>query len=249
MKAADRDTLAAEHTPDAVRRRLVGGEASYLRDFIYGAVDGIVTTFAVVAGAAGAGLAARIVVILGAANLFADGFSMAVSNYLGSRADQQRRARTRREEERHIELVPDGEREEVRQIYAAKGLEGETLETVVVTVTADRERWLQTMLSEEHGFAAEVKSPVRASVTTFFAFVALGSLPLIVYVLQAATGVQVPVPFAVSAVMTVAAFFAVGTLKARFVDQRWWRAGAETLALGGGAAVLAYLVGILLANI
>jgi VIT1/CCC1 family predicted Fe2+/Mn2+ transporter len=233
------EDLREEHTRGAVRARLGSPAHSYLRDFIYGAIDGIVTTFAVVAGVAGAGLEDRVVIILGAANLFADGFSMSVSNLLGSRAEAQQRKRALGEEERQISLFPEGEREEVRQIYAAKGLEGETLEAVVEVLTSDREIWVRTMLTEELGFAPVERSPLRAATMTFVAFVAFGSLPLLVF----------DVPFAWSAVLTGVAFFAVGTLKARFVDQAWWKAGSETVALGGAAALLAYVVGVALQNV
>jgi VIT1/CCC1 family predicted Fe2+/Mn2+ transporter len=238
--------LRDQHTADAIRARLTGPSNRYLRDFIYGAIDGIVTTFAVVAGAAGAGLDSSIVIILGAANLVADGFSMSVSNYSGARAERQQRDRARREEEEHISLLPEGEREEVRQIFAAKGLDGDALEAVVEAITADRDRWLDTMLTEELGYPRDGGSPLRAAAMTFVAFVALGSLPLLVFFFQSASGVDVPLPFAWSAVLTAIAFFAVGTLKARFVDQAWWRAGIETLLIGGAAALLAFGVGVLL---
>ncbi len=241
--------LRAAHTSGAVSARLDAPSYSYLRDFIYGAIDGIVTTFAVVAGVAGAGLESRIVIILGAANLIADGFSMSVSNYLGSRAAQQQRERARRDEERHIRLVPEGEREEIRQIFAAKGLEGEVLESVVETITSDRERWVDAMLTEELGYPSRHGSAVRAAATTFVAFVALGSLPLLIFAVELLGDIDVGLPFAWSAVLTGVAFFAVGTFKSRFVDQSWWRAGGETLLLGGAAATLAYLVGILLQNV
>jgi vacuolar iron transporter family protein len=241
--------LRTAHTRAAIAARLRSPASSYLRDFIYGAIDGIVTTFAVVAGVAGAGLDSRVVIILGAANLIADGFSMSVSNYLGSRAVHQQRERARHEEERHIQLVPDDEREEIRQIFAAKGLEGPVLESVVATITADRERWVETMLTEELGYPSSEGSAVRAAATTFFAFVALGSLPLLVFALQEVTALEVGLPFAWSAALTGTAFFVVGTLKARFVDQAWWRAGVETLLMGGVAAGLAYAVGVLLQNV
>jgi VIT1/CCC1 family predicted Fe2+/Mn2+ transporter len=243
------ERLRAEHTAGAIDARLDANSQSYLRDFVYGAIDGIVTTFAVVAGVAGAGLEDRVVVILGAANLFADGFSMAVSNLLGSRAERQQRARARLDEERQIRLLPEGEREEVRRIYAAKGLEGETLEAVVEAITADRELWLNTMITEELGFAPSERSPLRAAAMTFVAFLALGSLPLLIFAAQSALGVDIDAPFFWSAVLAGVAFFAVGTVKARFVEQAWWKAGLETLALGGVAAALAYAVGIVLQDI
>ena len=84
------DHLRDMHTPDRVSQRLEEGTPqSYLKDLVYGGIDGTITTFAVVAGVVGADLSAGIVVILGLANLIADGFSMAVSNFLGTRAEQQ----------------------------------------------------------------------------------------------------------------------------------------------------------------
>jgi vacuolar iron transporter family protein len=249
MKPLD-SGLTAEHDPDAVRRRLSGPRStSYLRDFIYGAIDGAVTTFAVVAGVEGADLSASIVLILGGANLIADGFSMAVSNFLGLRAQRQQLERARREEERHVRLIPEGEREEIRQIFAAKGFEGADLERVVEVITADRDLWVTTMLSEELGLGGAEPNALRAGATTFLAFIAIGSFPLVAFAVDAIAPGGVEHAFAWSAAMTGIAFFAVGSLKARFVEQVWWRAGLETLAIGGAAATLAYGAGAFLSNV
>lgn len=243
-------TLAPEHTPLAVRKRLRRRpSASYLHDFIYGAIDGAVTTFAVVAGSAGADLDETVVIILGGANLIADGFSMAISNFLGSRAERQRRERARREERRHIELVPDGEREEIRQIFAAKGFAGQDLERIVEVITSDPELWTDTMMSEELGFGSTVPNEYRAALATLVAFLAVGCLPLAVFVYDLAVPLDVEHAFAWSAAMTAAAFLVVGALKARFVDQAWWRSALETLVVGGLAASLAYAAGAALQGV
>ncbi len=242
--------LAKDHTPYAVSRRLGQRPSpSYLHDLISGAVDGAVTTFAVVAGVAGADLDETVVIILGGANLLADGFSMAASNFLGSRAERQQRERARREEQLHIRLVPEGEREEIRQIYAAKGFEGEDLERVVEVITSDRELWAETMMSEELGFGATEPNEYRAALSTLAAFVTVGFLPLLVYVYDLAAPGDVADPFLWSAVMTGVAFLVVGGMKARFVDQTWWRSALETLAVGGLAAVLAYAAGAILQTV
>jgi vacuolar iron transporter family protein len=134
---------AERHTPANIQARLSEPpRPSHLRDFIYGGIDGTVTTFAVVAGVEGADLAASIVIILGFANLIADGFSMAVSNFLATRAEMQEMELAREEEEREIEHSPEGEREEIRQIFARKGFEGDDLDRAVDVITSNRGVWV-----------------------------------------------------------------------------------------------------------
>jgi vacuolar iron transporter family protein len=110
------------HDSASIRRRLAAGPpVSYLRDWVYGGIDGAVTTFAIVAGA---DLSPRVVLILGVANLVGDGFSMAAGDFSATRAERDEHAHLRRMEERHVDLVPEGEREEVREIYRKRHLAG-----------------------------------------------------------------------------------------------------------------------------
>jgi VIT1/CCC1 family predicted Fe2+/Mn2+ transporter len=235
------------HSPAAIRERLATGpDHSHLRDFVYGAVDGAVTTFAVVSGGAGAGLSSGIVIVLGLANLLADGFSMAVGNFLGTRAERELLDRARRTEEDHIATYPDGEREEIRQIFEGKGFSGPDLENVVNVITSDRKRWIDTMLQEEYGLSLKEISPWRAAMVTFLAFVLLGALPLIPFILGMVTDNGFREPYLLSAILTALSFFTVGAVKARLVAHRWYRGGLETLAMGSAAAALAYFTGLLL---
>lgn len=236
--------LEHEHTPEAISARLArGSQHNYLRDFVYGGIDGAVTTFAVVAGTIGASLSTRVVLILGAANLIADGFSMAASNFLGTRTERDDHDRIARLEAKHIDLEPEGEREEIRQIYAAKGFQGADLETIVAIVTADRERWIQTMLTEEYGLPREVRSEWMAAISTFAAFFVCGSVPLLPFVVGANTA------FSTSAFLTGLVFFSIGSVKARWSTSPWWRSGIVTFIIGGIAASLAYVAGMILKSL
>ncbi len=247
IRQHDLDGLRADHTPQAVAERInLDPPQSYLRDFVYGAIDGCVTTFAVVSGVIGAELATNIVLILGLANLLADGFSMAVSNYLGTKAEQQAIQRARRIEESHVEQIPDGEIEEIRQIFRQKGFEGRLLERAVEVITGDRKLWVETMLREEWGLSLTPISAVRSGLATFAAFVIVGFVPLFPFTIASLVGFNDRTAFTLSVVFTAVTFFGVGVLKAKYVAESWFRAGFETLLMGGGAAILAYLVGLAL---
>lgn len=214
---------------------------------MYGGIDGAVTTFAVVSGVAGAELSNGVIIVLGIANLIGDGFSMAAGNFLASRAELQVLAKTRQTERQHVARIPEGEREEVRQIMSAKGFEGAGLENAVQVLTSNEELWINTMLQEEHGLSLNHPIPWKAATVTFAAFCLVGSLPLIAFVLNSAFG-SPSKPFFTSTILTAAAFFAVGTAKSRFVSQKWYWSGLETLAVGSAAAAIAYFIGAFLAT-
>ena len=244
---ARRKQLEASHTPDKISSRLRHKEGeSYLKDFVYGAVDGAVTTFAVVAGVEGADLAPRIVIILGMANLFADGFSMAVSNFLGAQTEKQLIEKTRAKEQAHIQLYPEGEKEEIRQIYAKKGFKGKNLERAVEIITSDKKQWADTMLKEEYDLPSSHILAWKAALATFSAFLLIGFIPVFPFLWNYLSGHQFQSPFLWSSVSTGVAFFAVGAIKSKFVDKPWYSSGIETLLLGGAAAALAYIIGDLL---
>jgi hypothetical protein len=140
--------LEHSHEPEHIAERLAQGPpASYLRDWVYGGIDGSITTFAIVAGVIGADLPARVVLILGVVNVLADGFSMAAANFSSSRTEIEEYQHKRSMEERHVDMHPDGEREEVRQIFEAKGFAGHDLDRVVDVITAERDRWIDMMMT------------------------------------------------------------------------------------------------------
>lgn len=229
-----------EHTTEAIRRRLESGPThNYLRDWIYGGIDGAVTTLAVVTGVAGAQLSKWIILALGFANLFADGFSMAASNYLGTKAEHDDWRRLEKIEHRHIDLAPEGEREEVRQIFERKGFAGKDLQRMVELTTADRQRWVRTMLVDEYGLPHAVRSPWIAAVCTFTAFVVCGLAPLLPYLFGSEYSMTI------SVTLTAIMFLAIGSIKSKWSTSSWWHSGLTTLLVGAIAAALAYFAGVL----
>jgi VIT1/CCC1 family predicted Fe2+/Mn2+ transporter len=232
-----RDGEHSHDLKDISERLARGPSTSYLPDAIYGAIDGTVTTFAILAGAVGAHLSSRVIIILGVANLVADGFSMAAGNYTATRTALQRAAHLREIEERHITEHPDGERHEIREIYRGKGFSGRALETITGLITSRHGAWVDAMLVEEYGVAGDGRSPLRAAAATYAGFVAAGCLPLIPFVFG------VPNSVGVATIASGLAFFLIGSLKSRWSVQSWWTSGLETLGIGAAAATFAYAVG------
>lgn len=230
--------LEHDHSTQAIQARLSApAKVNYIRDWVYGGIDGAVTTFAIVAGVVGANLSTGIILILGLANLLADGLSMAAGNYSGTKTQGDDLNRIREIERRHIKLVPEGERAEIREIMRNKGLSGESLEQAVAAITSDEDLWIQTMLVEEYGLTPTPPSPITAALSTFFAFLICGAVPLLPFVFG------VPEAFTVSTVMTAFVFFLIGSAKSRWSLASWWRSGLETLGIGLAAAGVAYLIG------
>ncbi|MCX8955329.1 VIT1/CCC1 transporter family protein [Ruegeria sp. NA] len=228
------------HSPQEIADRINAPPGrGVLRDVVYGGIDGSVTTFAIVAGVAGAGLSPFVIVALGLANVLADGFSMAAGNYSGTKAELDNIRRIRAIEERHIALYPDGEREEVREILSQKGLSGEILNEATAAITSSHEHWVNLMIEGEYGLGSVDPHPMKAALATFFAFLVAGMIPLLPFL------ASVENAFEMSVWMTMGVFFAIGAFKSRWSLAPWWRSGIETLLIGGLAALIAYLVGSL----
>lgn len=231
-------SLEHDHSSSAIAERLSKErKPNYVRDWVYGGIDGAVTTFAIVAGVVGAEMSSGVILVLGLANLVADGISMAASNYSGTQSEVDDLARLREIEKKHIALVPEGEREELRQILAAKGLRGKALQEAVTTMSSDETIWVDTMIAEEYGVSTVLRNPLLSALSTFVSFFICGAVPLLPFVLG------LPSAFLSAIILTSLVFFTIGSLKSMWSLAPWWRSGLETLAIGLFAAGAAYIIG------
>ena len=221
---------------------------AYLGEFVYGGIDGCVTTFAVVAGAVGAGLDSSIIIILGFANLLADGFAMSVGAYLSSKSEKDNYDKHKQIEYWEVDNLPEVETEEIRDIYRAKGFEGELLEQVVSVITADKDRWVDVMMKEELNMMEESKSPLKMGAVTYFAFILIGLIPLLTYVWDFISPIDANL-FFISSCLTAVGFVIVGIFKTYVTETPIWKGVLETLALGAIAAIVSYYVGDLLEHL
>lgn len=248
----DKQASAAAHTPERVAQAAeehAGAGSQYLGEMVYGGLDGIITTFAVVSGVAGAELGTNVILILGLANLLADGFSMGTGAFLSSKSEQEYYDREWQREAWEVEHFPDGERAELAEIYRKQGYSTEDAQQLANIKSRDPERWIKSMMVDELGLQAEERQPLVIGLATFVSFVVAGSLPLLIYLL----GLLFPIPSAVSFPIALAlsglALFGLGAAKVLVTKLNPIRSGLEMLIVGGLAASVAYAVGALLKGI
>ena len=220
----------------------------YLGEFVYGGIDGCVTTFAVVAGATGASLDASVVLILGFANLLADGFSMSIGAYLAAKSEKDNYNKHKSIEYFEVDNWPDLEREEIREIYVKKGFEGGLLEQVVDVIVSDKNRWVEEMMKEELQLLPASKSAVKIGFVTYVSFVLIGLIPLLLYVWDYVFEYSGDLFFA-TCIFASIGFMIVGFLKSYVTNTSYLKSVLETLLLGALAAGVAYFVGDFLEKI
>lgn len=219
---------------------------AFIEYIVLGGNDGIVTTFAVVAGTVGADLSVGVVIILGLANLLADGISMGAGAYLSIKSEWDRYMRLRKEESAEIDDDPEIEREEIRRAYAAKGLSGDVLEGAVRAVTEDRERWVDAMLAEEHGIhSGELTNPLLRAFITFLSFVIFGSIPILPYLFSIPEASRFPAAL----ISTFLALLLVGLTRSFITGERWFRGPLEIVSVGLVCAAVAYGIGAFLRTV
>lgn len=217
-----------------------------IHDIVYGGNDGIVTTFAVVAGTVGADLPHYVVIILGLANLFADGVSMATGSFLSIKSEMDQYKRLRKEELKEIEEIPNMERQEIEYYYKKKGFSGKALEDAVAIITADKDRWADVMMLEEHGMTEDTASqPVLHGFMTFLSFQIFGAIPLLPFIF----GASIENRFTIAGVSTFAALFLLGLTRSIVTNERIFRGPIEIVSVGALGAIVAYIVGVALRGI
>ena len=228
------------------RTTFLSFEKEYIAEFVYGGIDGVITTFAVVAGSAGAELAVPIVLILGFANLIADGFAMSVGSYFSAKSENESYDKHKAVEYWEIENLRDKEVEEIREIYEAKGFEGDLLKQVVDVITSDDEVWVDTMMKEELEMIKNDRPPWKRGLVTFIAFNLVGFIPLSAYAFAGFIDASASDLFVVSSFSTAVALALIGTLKGLVTEQSLIKGIIETVFLGGIAATIAFFVGDIL---
>jgi VIT1/CCC1 family predicted Fe2+/Mn2+ transporter len=227
-------------------KTLKGTVGNYLGEFVYGGIDGCVTTFAVVAGAVGANLDTTIIIILGFANLIADGFSMSVGAYLSSQSEKKLYSKHKKAEYWEVRNAPEDGRNEMREIYINKGFEGKLLDDVVDVICADEHRWVDEMMKSELEMQEETKSSIKIGAATFVAFNIVGLIPLSVYVWDRFLPIEHGRLFLLTCIFTGAGFVLVAILKAFVTKSPIIKEITITLSLGSIAATLAYFAGFYL---
>ncbi len=246
-------TASAEaHQPERIAQApeehgSVGG--LYLGDMVYGGLDGIITTFAIVSGVAGANLGPEIVIILGIANLLADGFSMATGAYLSSKSEREYYDREWRREAWEVEHFPEGERAELYEIYREDGYSESEANELVAIKSRQPDRWIKAMMVDELGMLPDERKPLLSGLATFIAFVIAGSFPLLVFLLGLVVDIPQSLAFPTAVVLSGLALFALGAAKSFVTRLSPLRSGFEMLLVGGLAAAVAYAVGALLGGL
>jgi len=215
----------------------------YLGETVYGGIDGIVTTFAIVAGSVGAGLSAKIVLILGFANLIADGFSMGVGAYLSSKSEKELYEKNRLDVINEVQGERSDGKDMIHKIYKRRGFKGKLLDEVAEVISADKDHFVDVVMSEEYEMLPEKKSPFAIGIATYAAFIIVGFTPLLAYTLDSIFNWKYEHLFAITMVLSALAFVGVGLLKSQVAQTNKLRAVVETLALGALAAGFAFYIG------
>jgi VIT1/CCC1 family predicted Fe2+/Mn2+ transporter len=217
----------------------------YIKDAVYAANDGIVTTFAVVASIVGAELSPVIILILGLANLLADGFSMATGDYLGSRSEAHHFHHERQREEDIFNESNERACLEIQNIFREKGYEDKDVSIITESIAKNKKFFLDFLIFERLGYTPfSKKDSLKSGIVTFFSFLVAGSIPLLPFLFLDGTDVSSAFKWAI--IFTGVALFIIGSARTIFSDKYWFVGGIEMFFIGGLAAIIAFLVGVFL---
>jgi VIT1/CCC1 family predicted Fe2+/Mn2+ transporter len=229
-------SLHVAHRANHTHRDVNGG---WLRPAVFGAMDGLVSNLALMAGVAGGSAPQQTIVITGLAGLAAGAFSMAAGEYTSVASQRELVQAELDVERRELSKHPVDEMEELAALYVARGVEPALAREVAMQLSTDPEQALEIHAREELGIDPDdLPSPTVAAVSSFGSFALGALLPVLPYLLGA--GDLWP-----AVLLTLVGLFACGSLVARVTARSWWVSGLRQLTLGGAAAALTYGLGAL----
>ncbi|SCL30477.1 Predicted Fe2+/Mn2+ transporter, VIT1/CCC1 family [Micromonospora nigra] len=228
-------------TPAALREAhhadVSGG---WLRPAVFGAMDGLVTNIALIAGVGGGGVSPRSIVLTGTAGLVAGAISMGLGEYTSVRSANEQVAAEVAKERRELERHPEAEARELAEMWVARGLPADLARQVAAAVRRDPELALRMHVREELGVDPDDQPSPWAAATSSFLFFSVGALvPLLPYLLGATS-------LALALAVGGLGLFLAGAVVSRFTNRAWWSGGLRQLLVGGAAAVATYLIGMLI---
>lgn len=245
----DPEASRTYHDTPKVSEELHKAGGGLIKPIIFGGLDGILTAFAIVAGAAGGALEPSVILILGISNIFADALSMGVGEFLSSKAENEWILSEREREMWEMENYPEGEIQEMIDIYVERGMGREDAQVVVSTMAKYKDFFVDVMMVEELELNVpdenHVQESMREGVVMFCSFAFFGFLPLLGYVIIPAlfTDLGPDSLFLCACIVTGIVLFIMGCVKSLFSTAKWYISGMETFLLGGACATVAYTIG------
>jgi predicted membrane protein (TIGR00267 family) len=214
-------------------------QTNWLRDVILGGQDGLVNILGIILGVIAGGGSESVLLAAGFAAAFTESISMGAVGYTSAVSERDYYQAEQAREAAEIDATPEAERQEIRDIYAAKGFAGELLERVVETITANRQSWLSTMMDEElHLQPVQTPDIFRSAIVITIATLIGHMIPLLPFVWLSRTTALI-----LSIVLSALVLFGVGVYSSVTLVGDWRKNGLKMVAIGLGAAAVGFLIG------
>lgn len=230
--------MTKQNQKELLEQREIHKRSNSLRDVILGGQDGLVNALGIILGVLAAGGDTHILLTTIIAASIAESISMGAVAYTSALAQKDYYNAERAIEAREIELIPEMEKQEIREIYEAKGFKGKVLDEIVKTVTSDKKVWLDTMMADElHIEPVDTKDVLKSSVVVTVA-TAIGHLipAFPFFFMDSGNGLILAI------IISSLTLFSTGVYQAVTLVGSWWKSGLRMLLIGMGAALAGYLI-------
>ena len=223
--------------------------AKYIKNIIYGGLDGIITTFAIIAASVGAKLESKYIIAIGFANLFADGLSMGLGDYLSSYFENKYINSEKKKEEYEYEHNKDCENQELIELYQNEGLELQDSESIVNIISSKpkyKDFYIKRMMKLELGLEIpDIRdNPIKEGLITGISFIIFGLVPVLTYLFFHISNYDnYNTIFGINCLITIIILFTLGTIQAKITKQDWKKGGLLLTIHGSLASSVAFLFG------